>query len=258
MEHIDQTNIKKRKGTGKVFTEPYNPSRIDRLKCIVRDFYKQGKKKRYCILVDGEMVVTINSDSRNFDGYKRYMMADTHNIEVRMYFGDSPNCNRHIFQTQNSGLNGIGHEDIEQRIQEALHKQRVETELESLRKKVKEKNKKLKEYEELLEELDGKQVNFKDILKEGIELFGKYNGQKSPAPESSQVKGAPQTEVEVHAEDDTEQTKSDERYQAMKQEYNEDQMDKALDTWEIFTAYPDLQKEFSELVNQKIKNHGKA
>ena len=53
MENGNQ-HKKKRTGGGSVYNEMYNPLRIERLKSIVKDFYQQGKQKRYCILVDGK------------------------------------------------------------------------------------------------------------------------------------------------------------------------------------------------------------
>ena len=113
MEEI--INSTKRGSGGKVYTEPFDQQRIDRLKQIVFDFFKQGEQKRYGILVDGEMVVPINADSRKFDGYKKYIEGHTKSVEVRMYFGESPTCNRYIFHTGEQAINGVKGQGVEER-----------------------------------------------------------------------------------------------------------------------------------------------
>lgn len=252
---MEEFNNRRRKPTGKVFTEGYNPQRIERLKSIIRDFHHQGKKKRYCVLVDGEMVVSVNSDYRNFDNYKRYMMGHTQSIEVRMFFGESPNCNRHIFHTNPHGLNGAPQKDVEDRIKEALEKQRMENEITFLQSELKRKNKKLKQFKALQVELDEKKIDIKELITKGMELYGQFNASKNGSLRSGTVQGTPQAEVEIEAEPET---KSDRHYAEMKQQYSEKELEKALKTWEIFTAYPQLRGEFTELVNQKINNHGEA
>jgi hypothetical protein len=254
MEEFNHNN-RRRKATGKVFTEAYNPQRIERLKSIIKDFHHQGKQKRYCVLVDGEMVVSINTDYRNFDNYKRYMLGHTQNIEVRMFFGESPNCNRHIFHTNAQGLNGAPQKDVQEQIKEALEKQRMETEISTLQKELRRKNKKLKQFKTLQAELDEKKIDIKELITKGLELYGQFNASKGGAFPSGTVQGTPQAEVEIEAEPET---KADRHYADMKQQYSEKELEKALKTWEIFTAYPSLRKEFTELVNQKINNHGEA
>ncbi|MBL4862833.1 MAG: hypothetical protein JKY09_07450 [Crocinitomicaceae bacterium] len=250
----NSNNIKKRGGTGKVFTESYNPGRIDRLKSIIRDFRNQGKPKRYCILIDGEMVVSVNKDARNFDNYKKYLEGDTQNIEVRMFFGDSPNCNRHIFQTSQNSLSGVNQKDVEQQIKEALEKQRIQTELEMLRDKLKRRDQKIKEYEEILAEMDDKQIDIKQLLKDGMEFYGKYNSNKKAA---TPIQGIPQPQVEVEVESEPE-TKSEKFYKKLKNQYSEKELQKSLKTWGIFTAYPGLREEFTKIINLKIKKDGEA
>ena len=247
-------------GTGKVFTETYNPQRIGRLKNIITDFRQQGKPKRYCILVDGEMVVSINKDPSNFDNYKRYLETHTQTIEVRMFFGDSPNCNKHLFHTSQASLSGT-QKGVQEQIEEALEKQRIKTELETLRSKLKRKNKTIEEYEEIIEELEAKldknKVDIKGVLDKGMELFGKWKANNGEKP----VQGIPEakSEVEVQAESDEKpETKSDKFYQKLKNKYSHESLDNSLKIWSVWLKHPELKDEFMVIVKQKIKEDGEA
>ena len=142
-----QGQRRKKKSSGKVYREVYHPERIERLKSIISDFERQGSKKYYSILVDGETVVAKSFNANNFDNYKKYLLSNTQNIEVRMYFGTSPSSNRHIFQTAQTPLGGLNQEDVDEQIQKALAKQR-EAELDK-----KNRNK------EVIADLQGKNIN---------------------------------------------------------------------------------------------------
>lgn len=254
-EHQGQR--RKQKSSGKVYREVYDPERIERLKSIIADFEKQGSQKYYSILVDGETVVAKNHNAYNFDGYKKYLLSNTHNIEVRMYFGTSPSSNRHIFQTGQTSLQGIRQEDVEEQIQKALAKQKAENELLNLQNELKKKNKKLlrmKELEVEIEELKKKQ-DLKELLKEGMNLVQNFKGGK-PLPLQGVTENS--SEVEVDVEEDYEETKADQFYNQLLEKYEEKKVIEAIKTWQIFTQYPELKDEFVAIVNQKIKKNGKA
>ncbi|MBL4625900.1 MAG: hypothetical protein JKY42_12290 [Flavobacteriales bacterium] len=257
---MENTN-KNRKGggTGKVFTETYNPQRIGRLKNIITDFRQQGKPKRYCILVDGEMIVSINKDPSNFDNYKRYLETHTQTIEVRMFFGDSPNCNKHLFHTSQASLSGT-QKGVQEQIEEALEKQRIKAEIETLRSKLKRKNKIIEEYEETIDEyekeLDKKKLDVKGMFKDGMELLGQWNTKNNGA---KPVQGIPDTTVEVKAETETKpEAKSDKFYQKMKNKYSQESLDGSLKIWSVWLKHPELKDEFMKIVKQKIKEDGEA
>jgi hypothetical protein len=256
MENQDnqiEREIPKKKATGKVFTESYNVERIERLKHIVHDFFKQGQRKRYCILVDGEMVVSVNSDSRNFDNYKKYLLGNTQSIEVRMFFGNSPNCNRHIFQTNHSQLSGVQNKAVEERIKEALEKQSIENELIHLRKQVKKKNKKLQAFKALQAELDEKQIDLNDLMTKGMELFQLFKGNGNANTLGQTSEPTASVEVEVESSSPT-----DQYYEQLKQRHPEKTLINVLRTWEVFAKHPELRGEFNQLINQKIKKNEKA
>lgn len=251
-----QNNRRKKKSSGKVFREVYNPERIELLKSIVADHYNQGSKKFYSILIDGETVVAKTSDARRFNNYKKYLMSNTKTLEIRMYFGNSPSANRHIFQTNPTPMNGIRQEDVEEKIKQALAKQKVENELIYLRKELKKKSKKLLRLKELEKELEEakQKPNLEKLIEKSANLFHSIKGNKPPTA----LQGAPENDTEVEVEIEAEETKADRFYQNLLDNYEEKEVIKALKTWAVFTKYPELKDEFVAIVNQKINKNGKA
>lgn len=242
----------KRRATGSTYTEGFDPVRIERLKTIIQDFEDQGKQKRYSIIVDGEMVVPVNSEANNFDKYKRYIIGNSNTVEVRMYFGKSPNFNKHVFKTNYSALSGTPSKDVDQIVKEALENERKNNKILMLQQELKRKNKKLKQFKALQAELDDKKLDIKDLLKDGIQLMGQFQAMKNGG---APVQGIEEAEVEVHAEPET---PAELHFKKLKQDYDGEELEKAVKIWEIFTAYPGLQKEFMSIINQKIKKNGKA
>jgi acylphosphatase len=252
-----QGQRRKKKSSGKIYREVFDPERIGRLKSIVSDIEKQGSQKFYSILVDGETVVAKNYNANNFDNYKKYLLSNTQNIEVRMYFGTSPSSNRHIFQTAQTSLGGLRQEDVDEQIKKALAKQKAESELLNLQNQLKKKNKKLlkmKELEVEIEELKKKQ-DIKSLLKEGMHLVQNFKT-GTPPP----LQGTPEnnTEVEVEIAAENEETQADKFYHQLLEKYKEKEVIEAIKTWRVFTQYPELKEEFGAIINQKIKNNGKA
>ncbi len=247
MEDFEKT--KARGNGGKVFNESYTKERLDAIKRLVTNFYEQGRKKRYSISVDGELIVATTNDPTNFDEYLDYIEPHTECVEVRLYFGDSPNSNRYIFHLKEMSLDGIKNksEDVEGRISTALERQSLETEVVTLRKKVKKLKRKLQDAEDQLGE---KQVDVKELLSQGMQLYGQFNS-KAPA---SPLQGIPQAEVEIEAE----LSSADKFYQDLKEQYGEDKLESAIKTWEVFAKYPELRQDFYSIVNQKINQNGKA
>tara|TARA_B110001469_G_C9628455_1_gene313988 strand:- start:1116 stop:1892 length:777 start_codon:yes stop_codon:yes gene_type:complete len=258
MEYENQHIETKRKGTGKTFTEGYDPIRVERLKTIIQDYSEQGKVKRYSIVVDGEMVIPINSDADNFEKYKRYVIGSSSTVEVRMYFGESPNFNRHVFKTnyEAMSLGSVPEKNVDVIVQEALEKERTQNKIQFLEKELKRKNKKIKQYKELQAELDDKQLDIKDLLKEGIQLYGQFNSIRNGGASPS-IQGVPESEVEVELDSEPE-SKADKHFLRLKKEYKKKQLEKAIQIWEIFSSYPELKEEFTRIINQKIKHNGEA
>ena len=101
-------------------------------------------------------------------------------------------------------------------------------------------------------ELDDKKLDIKDLLKDGIQLMGQFQAMRNGG---TPVQGIQEAEVEVHAEAES---PIDIHFNQLKQDYEGEELEKAIKIWEIFTAYPQLQKEFMSIINQKIKKNGKA
>jgi hypothetical protein len=236
---------------GKVFHEPYSEDRLNALKRLIEKLQSQQRKKRYSILVDGEMIVHNSYDPVLFDDYLDYVEPHTNTVEVRMYFGDSPNANRYLFHLKEqptNGLNGFkgGKENVNDLIAEALEKQSMESELVQLRRKYKKTKRRLKEAEQLLEE---KQVDVKDLLSHGMQLYGAFQG-KTPIP--STVQGLPTTEVEIEPE----LSEADEFYRELKEQVGEDKLISALKIWKIFAKHPEMRSEFLDIIQQNSEQDG--
>lgn len=254
MELENQQEQPKRKPTGSTYTEGFDPERIERLKTIVKDFEQaEGKGKRYCIIVDGEMVVPTNTESAKFDNYKRYLLGNSNEVEVRMFFGESPNCNKHIFKTDYKVLNGP-EKDVDSLVQEALIKERQLTKIKSLQSELKRKNKKLKQFKELQSQLDEKKLNVKDLIQDGIKVLGQINAMRNGSPVTP-IQGVNDSEVEVEIESDS---PVDNHIKRMKSDYSDKELEKGIKIWEIFSSHPELQQDFMKIINQKIKKNGKA
>lgn len=249
MEDYEKT--KARGNGGKVFNESYSKERLDAIKRLVSNFYEQGRKKKYSISVDGELIVPCTNDPSTFDEYMDFIEPHTQNVEVRLYFGNSPNSNRYIFHLKEYALNGIHEktEDVETRIASALERQSLLTEVEYLRRKVKKLKLKLGETEE---QLGDKQVDVKDLLSQAMQLYGHFNN-KTP-PISNPIQGIAESEVEIEAE----LSVTDKFYQELKDEYGEDKLERAIKTWEVFAKYPELRQEFYAVVNSKNNHNGQA
>ena len=122
LDNIHERVIDKRGNGSQVFTEPYSPPAIGRLKHLVLTFYGQGERKYYSIIVDGETVVPKNCDGRKFNNYLRFVNKHTKTVEVRMYKGFSANCNKYLFVMTN-GLSGSSKNvDLKTEIDKAIRR----------------------------------------------------------------------------------------------------------------------------------------
>lgn len=234
---------------------PYSKERVEELKDLVADFYEQGKRKRYAILVNGELVVGINHDPENFDAYLRYMKPYTRTVEVRMYYGDSPHFKRYLFKLASESLEGPTQgfaapiitdpsQSIEHRLTQALERQRLEHENQRLQEKCEHYRRKLKKSKKRLSE-NGSGMDMKELISQGIQLYGQINaGKTAPAVP---MQGLPQAEVEIEAED----SEADNFYQFLKSQYGDEQLEEALKTWELFVKHPELRAEFQQLITSK-------
>lgn len=254
MEDIKQTAAYR--NGGKVFRELYSHDRLTALKRIVENIQLSGKNKKYSISVDGEVVISTTTNTSLFDNYLDFLSPHTKVVEVRLFFGDSPNSNRHIFYLREETLDGFKERerssaDVDTRIEEALERQRLQTEVEYLRKKKKSLKRKLKEYEEVLAQQPAPGVDMNNIVDKGVQLLGLFK-KADPAP--IPVQGVGETTVTVEAE----RTPSERTFDHIKANYPESEVMSAIRTWQLLCAHPELQPEIIAFINSKIKNNGNA
>jgi hypothetical protein len=260
MEHHSFFNLPKKRP--RKVEEDYSPERVQRLKRIIVNLQNKGAVKMYSITIDGEIIVARTEDIEEFDDHLDFVEPDSKVIEIRTFFGSSPNCNLYQFfvhgkpQQTSSGLGAI---EINDRIQDALYKQQLETSIKLLEKDNKNLEeqtlllkKKLKKYKKLQSKLDEKQIDINDLFTKGIELFGAFQGKKMGA--DKQVEGLPQvTTVDVEAIE--EKTPAQDHFDQLKSTYSDEQLLKAMKTSEVFVRYPDLREEFQAIVKSKMKKN---
>lgn len=242
---------KPRANGGKTFSEVYSTEHVEALKQLIARLREQGKTKFFSISIDDELIVQPTDQLEAFDGYLDFMQPFTKKVEIRLYFGRSPNCNRYVFHMHPQSLQGIPSPDIETRLEQALEKQRLETQVMLLQNELKRKKKKLKAYKHIQAELDDKQIDIKELLTKGMELYGQYQASKLPGVNG--VQGLPPAaQVEIEAE----VSEVDRFYQRLKESCTEKELQRAIRTWEIITKYPELRQEFSAIINSKNQSHG--
>lgn len=251
MEDFEKT--KANRNGGKVFHERYSEERLQSIERLINNFQDQGRKKRYSISVDGELIVPCTSDPEQFSEYMEFMEPHTEQIEVRLYFGDSPNSNKYIFHVKEQSLEGfqkqvLGSLDVDSKIEEALEKQRLETEVEELRKNVKRLKRKLKTAKEQLGE---KGVDVKELLSQGMQLYGAFNNKTPALPTPT---GLGEAEVQIEKE----RSEADKFYEELKVKFSEKELERALKTWELYAQHPELRNEFHTIINANTKQNGQA
>lgn len=172
-------NEENTRGNGtRMTTDIYSNQAMDRLKRLLENFYISGEEKYYAVLVDGEIVVPKTSDPESYDNYKEFVNELTRQVIVRLYYGNSPNCNTYKFDVIASGqLSGTQLADM--KISEALDKHKREQHIIDLQKKIrrlKKKNAKLLiELEENDSLLTTKNADkFKEIASIGMGLVNSF------------------------------------------------------------------------------------
>lgn len=250
--------------------ERYSRDRLENLKQIVSRFQRNGKGKLYSITVDGELVIPKTNDPEQFDEYLDYLHPTTECIEVRTYYGTSPNCNLYkfylrevpVFQSPQAlqGVPQLGAVEVEEKIQQALSRQKMETEIMLLGREVQQKDaeienlkKKLKNFKKLQAKLDEKQIDISELFTKGIELYGAFQAKKTGV--ETPIQGPPQTPpAEVVIEPQS--SALDRHIEELKNTYTEDQLIDALHAGELFARYPELKDDFQRIIHQKINRNG--
>lgn len=154
--------------------QKYDSQQLQKLASLVRIYKEKDQPFDYEIVVDGLKVVRRTSDPEMFFLFETFVTADTKNIEVIFYNGNSNVNEKRIFtfseDTDEKGLSGI---EIDARIQEQVEKQKKEwehgrllDENRELKHEVDELEKEVERLEKVNEELINSQSPFKGFLGE--------------------------------------------------------------------------------------------
>ncbi|MBI3133634.1 MAG: hypothetical protein HYZ14_03065 [Bacteroidetes bacterium] len=266
-ENTNEKDIEVRGNGTQVFTEPYSRAAIARLKNLILAFFNQSEYKYYSISVDGETVVQRTCDSRKFDDYERFLCEYTRHVEVKMFQGTSPNCNKYVFTIPNksaSGLGMVGATDMQSQIDRAVEEQRVKMELENTRTK-------LIEAQEAILKKDKKIKKLKEEIPSGADTAEKWVNtiggvfSNIAAAKNSGLAGTPvqpQAEASIEPdgeeEEETDETESLKIYKRLHEKFGEETIIKAFTWLAVLAANPDIGEKIKEALDQKKTENGKA
>ena len=245
---------------GNVRYSDYSLERVMALKRIVERNSHNQKHKRYSILVDEEMVVAITSDPQEFEDYLQFVESFTTQIEVRLYFGNSPHHNKHIFRTDHHGLSGV---NLSTKAAEDKKLWELEINAKKYKKKAQKYRRKLEAVSQELEELAfenqelADKTSTKNILTEII--AGIKSGGLSKGMESQGV-NQPVGEVEIEGlDEDAGASETALKFDQLMQEFKITNSKTVLRMVSTLVQYPDLQKivlQRAMEVKQQNKNNG--
>lgn len=243
------------RGNGsQVFTQPFSEAGMNRLKHLIITFYKQGERKFYSVLVDGEIIIPKTCDGRKFDRYIQFVNPHTHTVEVRMYQGQSPNCNRHQFIVH-KGFSGFGEPDnVQTQIDKALEQQATQNRLGELEKELSRKSKKLRKLKKFIDEADSESGldKVKEFASQLMGFAGALGiGRGIPTPNNN----SQESEVEIEPDEDT--SGSQQIFDDMVETFGEEGVKNALGWMTVLASNPDLQEKLKEEIkNLKQEKNG--
>jgi hypothetical protein len=242
---------------GEVQNASYSAERLESLKKIVEQRYEPNisKGKRYCILVDNEIVVGTTTDPAKFDDYFDFVEPHTRSVEVRLFFGTSPNHNKHIFRcTPNNGLSGI---EQHSKIEEERQRWKLEQDLGSYKRKARKYKRRLAKATSMLEEANTENEelqgnnDIKNIVVQALSFMrsGKKSDDDSPLHGSP---NQPQSEVEIEGiTQESEVSDAALRFDALMSEYEVTNPKGVLKMMEVLIKRPDIQKVVFEMIKKK-------
>lgn len=244
-------DFEKRPNGSKEFNELYSEDRIERLKNILIDSKEDGIERQFTILVDGEVVVPRTNEINYFDKFRKYYVAGSKRLEIRLFFGDSPNFNRYVFHASTQELMGAKEPFVNDRVQEAVEKERMLTTIVNLQKKVKRKSKRIKLLKEELSTYSDK----KNPLNGLIEMVAtNFIASKTGA---SDLSGTTEEETEVSVEvEDQVPSKADTVYQDLKDSYPDDQVEHVLAIAIIYLQDKTFKEKVDQIIHQKGNQNG--
>ena len=259
-QNINERATETRGNGSQIYTEPFSENAIGRLKHLVVTFYNQGERKYYAIAVDGETVVPKNSDGRKFNRYLQFVNEDTKTVEVKMFQGYSPNCNKYLF-VLNKGLSGVAgqQENVQAKIEAALKAQEIQNELEWLRTELEKKDKKIRKQKKMLENSGINMVEVNKFVQEGKGIlgalgFGINSGGVSGIPQEPEA----EVEVEIETEGDQPHSEEQEIYHQLVENVGKKGIKKVLRIMTKLSQHPELESKLDEVLNNKNKTDGQA
>ena len=135
--------------------QKYDPAQVQKLADLVRLYRDREQPFDYEIIVDGLKVVRRTSDPEMFFLFENFVSADTKNVEIIFYNGNSNVNEKRMFtfidDEPEKGLSGI---EIDNRIQEQVEKQKKEWEYDLIRKENKDLKDEVAELEKEVEQLE--------------------------------------------------------------------------------------------------------
>ena len=244
-----------------VFNEKYSHERLSYLKRLISNQNQQGIKRDYSLSIDGETIIPRTSDPMLFDSYLRFIEPHTKTVEVRLYFGDSPNSNLYIFDVAPTQYGpGLGspppevpaHKD--EVVMLMMEKKDLEKDLLFVNAELKRYKKKIKKHKKN----QGESTGMKDVILNGLEIFKQYAMAKAGAPAALQAPRQMEgVEESVHIEPER-PSRADRRFQSLKESLSEKQLDQIIAAWSMIAKYPDVMAKVAELLESKNKENGKS
>lgn len=135
--------------------QKYDPAQVQKLADLVRLYRDREQPFDYEIIVDGLKVVRRTSDPEMFFIFENFVTADTKNLEIIFYSGNSNVNEKRMFtfidEEPEKGLSGL---EVETLIQERMGQQKKEIEFDQLKKDNKNLEDKVKELEKEVDELE--------------------------------------------------------------------------------------------------------
>lgn len=135
--------------------QKYDPAQVQKLADLVRLYRDREQPFDYEIVVDGLKVVRRTSDPEMFFVFENFVTADTKNVEIIFYNGNSNVNEKRMFtfidEEPEKGLSGV---EVDARIQESREQLRKEFEHERIQKENKELKGKVEELEKEIDDLE--------------------------------------------------------------------------------------------------------
>lgn len=146
--------------------QKYDPAQVQKLADLVRLYRDREQPFDYEIVVDGLKVVRRTSDPEMFFIFENFVSADTKNVEIIFYNGNSNVNEKRMFtfidDEPEKGLSGV---EVEARIEEKVRKEMEYDQLKRDNKDLNNKVEELKREVEGLEKANEELVNSQSPLK---------------------------------------------------------------------------------------------